>query len=196
LRAGPLEPWLRIKQYLPSSPSREDLEFIGAQTLPDCVDPNAHDIYSDILKQGDKVTKLLSKELLSAVGIENDSFWTEVLAKHYKNAPLSQPRECLPSELHEPPIEHQTASDSIKLTHYTFEMFLVRWFCVSDRDVATGNLHDAAPWVPSTYPHVLAQSLDERRKWDQRIAKITIKATQYAIIMRLDRNRDAATATI
>jgi hypothetical protein len=29
----------------------------------------------------DKITKLLSKELHSAVGIENDSFWTEVLAE-------------------------------------------------------------------------------------------------------------------
>jgi hypothetical protein len=68
--------------------------------------------------------------------------------QHYKNAPLSQPRErpCerLPSELHEPPIERQKASDSIKLTHFTLEMFLVRWFCVSARDVATGNLYDAA----------------------------------------------------
>jgi hypothetical protein len=119
---------------------------------------------------------------------------------HYKYAPLSQPRErpreCLPSELHEPPIERQAASDFIKPAHYTFEMFLVLWFCVSARDVATGNLHDAVPRVPSTYPDVLAQSAEGCRKWDQRIAQITIKANQRAMMMRLDRNRDAATATI
>jgi hypothetical protein len=34
----------------------------------------------------DKITKLLSTELHSAVGIENDSFWTEVLAKEFDAA--------------------------------------------------------------------------------------------------------------
>jgi hypothetical protein len=91
---------------------------------------------------------------------------------HYKNAHLSQPREspceCLPSELPEPPIARHKASDSIKLTHFTLKMFSVRWFCSSARDVATDNLYDVAPCVPSTYPDVLAQSAEERTKRDQR----------------------------
>jgi hypothetical protein len=72
---------LRIKLSFPSSPSRDDLEFIGAQSLPDCVDPNAHDVYSALLKQGDKVTKQLSKVLRSTLDIEGDSVWTVVLAQ-------------------------------------------------------------------------------------------------------------------
>jgi hypothetical protein len=66
---------------------------------------------------------------LNAVG----AVFSTISSVHYKNAPLSQPRErpceCLPSELPEPPIVRQTTSDSIKLTYFTLELFLVRWFC-------------------------------------------------------------------
>jgi hypothetical protein len=67
---------LRTKQFLPSSPSCDDLEFFGAQTSHDYVDHNACVVYTDLLKQGDTITKLMSKVSQSALDTETDSAQT------------------------------------------------------------------------------------------------------------------------
>jgi hypothetical protein len=80
-----LDARLRIKQFLPSDPSRDDLQFLGAMKPEDGsdTDANPHELYSELLKSDGVVSDFLSYQLHKATGIQSDSFWTETLAQEF-----------------------------------------------------------------------------------------------------------------
>lgn len=81
-----LDARLRIKQSLPNSPTEDDLRYLAAQRPANTATPSAHDILTDLMKPKGGSIKLLSKQLHSANAIDNDSFWTEVLAREFEEA--------------------------------------------------------------------------------------------------------------
>ena len=81
-----LDARLRIKQSLPNNPTQDDLRYLGASNSSDSVVRSAYDIHKELSKPNGGDIKLLSKDLHSAAAIENDSFWTEVLAQEFEDA--------------------------------------------------------------------------------------------------------------
>jgi hypothetical protein len=77
-----LDARLRIKQALPTNPSRDDLQFLGARESEEFATVSGpHDLYTQLLKSNGTVPEFLSYQLHKAASPQSDSFWNEVLAQ-------------------------------------------------------------------------------------------------------------------